>query len=231
MKNYNLLYVEDDLIAIDSILYFIEKKFNKVFIANDGEEALEIINNNEIDILLLDINIPQINGLQLAKKLRDTNVNIPILFLTAHSEKEKLFKALDLKVHGYLVKPLDVSKLIVSLNKIIEELDQANLSSSILFLKYNFSWHIRLNELKYNNTLIPLTKNEILLIQTLAKDKFHGLSFNEIKEKVFKDINIKDNSIVQLIARLKRKTKEISKNNDFFIDNIYQYGYKLNIKS
>ena len=231
MKNYNLLYVEDDLIAIDSILYFIEKKFDKVFIANTGAEALEIINNNTIDIFLLDINIPDINGLQLAKKIRDMNIDAPILFLTAHSEKEKLFKAIELKVHGYLVKPLDVSKLILSLDTIIDELNQTNLSSNILFFKYNFNWNIELKELKYNNTLIPLTKNEILLIDTLVKDKFTGLSFNEIKEKVFHSTEVKDNSIVQLIARLKRKSKEISTTNDFFIENIYQYGYKLSIKS
>lgn len=230
MAKYNLLYVEDDIETIDSILYFIEKKFNHIYIANEGKKALEYMEEHPIDLLLLDINIPNINGLQLAEKIRQKNSDIPILFLTAHSEKAKLLKAIKLQVHGYILKPLDINELTSSLNDIINYLDSQQKPLKNIALRYDFYWNIESEELQYKDTKIPLTKNETVFIRIMLENKFSPLTFNEIKERLFDDFEIKDNSIVQLVARLKKKTKTISKCEDFFIENIYQYGYKLTIK-
>lgn len=229
MAKYNLLYVEDDIETIDSVLYFIEKKFNDIYIANEGKQALEFIETHPIDLLLLDINIPNINGLQLAEKVRQKNSSIPILFLTAHSEKTKLLKAIKLQVHGYILKPLDINELTSSLNEIINYLDSQEKPTKIVSLRYGFHWNLESEELKYENTKVPLTKNETVFIRIMLENKFSPLTFNEIKERLFDDYEIKDNSIVQLVARLKKKAKKISNSNNFFIENIYQYGYKLSI--
>lgn len=229
MKKYNLLYVEDDIETIDDVVYFIKEKFKKIYIANDGKEALELFNTNDIDLLLLDINIPHINGLQLTEIIRKKNSQIPILFLTAYSEKDKLLKAIDLQIHGYILKPLNITELTTSLQKIIDLLDQKNEDKEIISFDNDFYWNTRLEELNYLNKKISLTKNETFFIKIMLDNKFKPLSFNEIKERIFDNYDIKDNSIVQLVARLKKKTKEISSNDNFFIENIYQYGYKLNI--
>lgn len=229
MRKYNLLYVEDDIEIIDDVLYFIKKKFKNIYIANDGKEAFELYNNHDIDLLLLDINIPYINGLQLAEMIRKTNPDIPILFLTAFSDKNKLLKAIDLQVHGYILKPLKIDELTISLNKMIALIDKKNELIDIVSFTNGFSWHKFLEELKYFDTIIPLTKNEVSFINIMLDQKCKPLSFDEIKDNLFEGSEIKDNSIVQLVARLKKKVKNISGSDDFFIENIYQYGYKLNI--
>lgn len=229
MSKYNLLYVEDDVEIIDDILYFIKKKFKKIYIANDGKEALDLFNENDIDLLLLDINIPYINGLQVAEIIRKENADIPILFLSAYSEKNKLLKAIDLQIHGYILKPLKIDELRTSLNKMTDLLNKKNEHTELISFTNGFSWHNVLEELRYHNKKIALTKNEISFIKIMLENKCKALSFSEIKDSLFENSDIKDNSIVQLVARLKKKSKSISSSDNFFIDNIYQYGYKLNI--
>jgi len=221
--------VEDDIEIIDDVLYFIKNKFKDIYVANDGKEAYDLYNNHDIDLLLLDINIPYINGLQLTEMIRETNSDIPILFLTAFSDKQKLLKAIDLQVHGYILKPLKIDELTISLNKMITLIDKKNERSDVISFTNGFSWHKFLEELRYFDKIIPLTKNEVSFINIMLEHKCKPLSFNEIKDNLFDGFEVKDNSIVQLVARLKKKAKNISGSDDFFIENIYQYGYKLNI--
>ena len=90
MMNLNLLYVEDDEEIIEDIDFFLKRHFNEIIIAQDGEEAFQYFKEKNPDIIILDINIPKLNGLKLASKIRETNKKIPIIFLTAFSDKENL---------------------------------------------------------------------------------------------------------------------------------------------
>ena len=228
MSRYNLLYVEDDLDTIENMVHFTKNKFNEVYIAKDGQEALDMIKNKNIDLLILDINIPLINGLELAKIIRKKNPIIPILFLTAYSDTSKLLKAIDLQVDGYLIKPLNIDDLNNYISKIFLKLNKIYISENVK-LQDNFTWNKKFQELKYNELTIPLTKTEIILLTKLISNQRHILSLEEIKEYVFSGKDITDNSIVQLISRLKNKTKMATASKHFFIENIYQYGYKLKI--
>ena len=123
-SKYNLLYVEVDMEAVESVIYFIENRFKKIYTAHDGESALEIIRNNEIDILLLDINIPKINGLKLAELVRQDNKDMPILFLSAIRNKEDILKAYSFQIDAYILKPLQIDHLYSSFNKVITGLNK-----------------------------------------------------------------------------------------------------------
>ena len=228
MKKYNLLYVEDDIEVVDDILYFIKSRFKNIYIANDGKQALDIFNTHDIDLLLLDINIPYINGLEFAEIIRKKDNDTPILFLTSHSDRNKLLKAISLQIHGYILKPLNISELTTSLSKMIDLLDKRNNTTDIIFFDNGFCWYNLTEELRYKDIIIPLTKNETLFINIMLHHKCKPLSFTEIKDNLFENSEVKDNSIVQLVARLKKKSKKLSGSKSFFIENIYQYGYKLN---
>ncbi len=117
MTNLNLLYVEDDEETIDNIDFFLKRHFNEIIIAQDGEEAFNYFKEKKPDIIILDINIPKLNGLKLASKIREINKKVPIIFLTAFSDKDNLLQAINLHACSYLIKPFKIDELINAINK------------------------------------------------------------------------------------------------------------------
>ena len=126
MTNLNLLYVEDDEEIIEDIDFFLKRHFNEIIIAQDGEEAFNYFEEKNPDIVILDINIPKMNGLKLASKIREINKKIPIIFLTAFSDKENLLQAINLHACSYLIKPFKIDELINTLNKCKRDFFQEN---------------------------------------------------------------------------------------------------------
>lgn len=227
MTNLNLLYVEDDEEIIEDIDFFLKRHFNEIIIAQDGEEAFRYFKEKNPDIIILDINIPKLNGLKLASKIRETNKKIPIIFLTAFSDKENLLQAINLHACSYLIKPFKIDELINTINKCKRDFFQENLNPHLKILSESFIWNKQKKELSFDNQRISLTKNEIALIDLFVENDFKFFTPEEINEFIFLNNDIKDNSIIQLISRLKRKITNLTGNNNFFIENIYNKGYHL----
>ncbi len=225
MNNLTLLCVEDDTEALEDIVYLLKKDFKNVYTASNGEMALEAYEQYKPSIILLDINIPKINGLDVAFKIRKNDTTTPIVFLTAHSEKEKLFKAIELQVSSYIVKPFKVNELKESILKIVNQLDSLN---SNLKLENNFSWNNNTNELFYKEKQVTTTKNEIVLIKLLLENKNKFLTVNELSLEVcISELDYTGNNVVQLISRFKKKIKKQIKSDNFFIESSYGNGYKI----
>lgn len=227
MTNLNLLYVEDDEETIDNIDFFLKRHFNEIIIAQDGEEAFNYFKEKKPDIIILDINIPKLNGLKLASKIREINKKVPIIFLTAFSDKDNLLQAINLHACSYLIKPFKIDELINAINKCKIYFFDENQNPYLKVLNQDFIWDKQKKELSFNNQKISLTKNEISLIDLFVENDFKFFTPEEIHEFIFLDNDIKDNSIIQLISRLKRKIINFSGNNNFFIENIYNKGYHL----
>ena len=227
MTNLNLLYVEDDEETIDNIDFFLKRHFNEIIIAQDGEKAFNYFIEKKPDIIILDINIPKLNGLKLASKIREINKKIPIIFLTAFSDKDNLLQAINLHACSYLIKPFRIDELINALNKCKRDFFEEKQNPYLKVLNQDFIWDKQKKELSFNNKKISLTKNEISLIDLFVENDFRFFTPEEIHEFIFLDNEIKDNSIIQLISRLKRKIINFSGNNNFFIENIYNKGYHL----
>ena len=227
MTNLNLLYVEDDEETIDNIDFFLKRHFNEIIIAQDGEEAFNYFKEKKPDIIILDINIPKLNGLKLASKIREINKKVPIIFLTAFSDKDNLLQAINLHACSYLIKPFKIDELINTINKCKRDFFEENQNPYLKVLNQDFIWDKQKKELSFNNQKISLTKNEIALIDLFVENDFRFFTPEEIHEFIFLNNDIKDNSIIQLISRLKRKIINFSGDNNFFIENIYNKGYHL----
>ncbi len=223
MNNLTLLCVEDDLESQGDIVYLLKKYFKDIYTAIDGNEALKVYKKEKPSIILLDINIPKLNGLEVAIKIRETDTTTPIIFLTAHSEKNMLLKAIDLQVSSYIIKPFKIEELKDTISKVIEKVGYVNLE-----LENNFSWNSEVSELYYKNKQVTITKNEILLINLLLEHKTRYLTVNEISLEVCTSENdMMGNNVVQLISRFKKKVKKQIKNDKFFIQSSYGNGYRI----
>ena len=178
LKKYTILYVEDDDVIRTELSSILENFFESVKIASNGKEALRtyLENQDDIDIIVSDINMPELNGIEMIKKIREIKDNVPAIFTTAHSDSEFLIEAIKLRVKEYIVKPLDIKKLIFIIEDIAKslELDKLLKQQREELIKFK-------NILDSNNLLLKLDNNFKITyvnklfckISTYKKDDFN----------------------------------------------------------
>ncbi|QKF73155.1 two-component system response regulator [Aliarcobacter faecis] len=218
---YNVLVVEDENQARENFVSYLSMFYENVFESNDGEEALEIYRTKKVDIILLDINIPKISGLEVARQIREKDLMTKIIVLTAHSEKSFLLEAMGLKLTKYLLKPVNRKDLKEAFELAISELKKFEviLNEEIIlreFYSYSFSTKI----LKFKNQEINLTQKEQLLFEYLVKNRNKICLYDELL--VYTDISTLD-GLKNLIKRLRNKFEDV------LILNISGIGYKINL--
>jgi len=116
-----LLYVEDSSESMEFTLELFEDFFGEIVTAVDGKDAIEKFNTHDIDIIITDINMPVMNGLDMLKEIRATNKEIPVLVLSAYSESEYFIESIQLGVNGYILKPIDYQQMTDTLYSVIEK--------------------------------------------------------------------------------------------------------------
>ena len=114
LKNITILYAEDEKSLRDITLNILKGFTNKQYVAENGLEGLELFKKHEeeIDLIITDVNMPQMNGLDMIKEIKKINANIPIIVATAFSNTEYLLEAIDIGVDKYILKPIDMKKLL-----------------------------------------------------------------------------------------------------------------------
>jgi len=226
MHNHTLLYAEDDELIRENLLYLLRDYFTDIFVVHDGQEALDIYKEKKPDIVILDICMPKINGLDVAKDIRNHDEKTPIIMLTGHSDRERLLDAVNLKLEAYLVKPVDYTKLNDILNKTIEKISE----NHIIPFRKELIWDAQTQILRYKNKVIKLTKKEKLTLEVLAQNINKYISNDSLIYQVWDDEipdESHDNKLIQLIYRLNKKIFEQTDYNEKLIENSYTLGYRI----
>ena len=127
LKNLTLLYVEDDEIARIKLAKLLKREFSNVLLASNGLEGYILfqkqqLEKNKIDLILSDINMPQMNGLEMFEKIKELDSEIPIIYTTARTESKELLKAIELHANHYILKPINVEDLISRIQKVCEKI-------------------------------------------------------------------------------------------------------------
>lgn len=222
---FTLLYAEDDDATRSGYMKYFKTIFQTVYEASHGQEAYNLYIEYNPDVLLLDINMPHIDGLTLVSKIRDLDKDVKIIILTAHLDQEKLLKAIPLGLVGYLKKPVQKRELESILKKTLAKLkvensQVLNFSDSIFFDKVS-------NKLFNSEEEIHLTKNEIILIHFLSSKFKIAYSIEDIIDEYWhmsSQKNMSQDSIRNIIKRLKPKLPENA------IKNNYGLGYQFVLK-
>lgn len=121
-RQLTLLYVEDNDDARIGGLFILEELFGKVIVANDGEEGLKKFQEHSVDVVMTDVNMPKMNGLEMVNAIRLLNAQTPILILSAYNESGYFIESIRQGVDGYLLKPIDMKQLLETLGRVIEKL-------------------------------------------------------------------------------------------------------------
>ena len=110
-KTLKLLYVEDNEDAREALLSLLENFFDDIVVAVDGEDAIEKFKNGHFDLIISDIRMPKMNGIEFSKKVRKINMEIPIIIATAHKESGYIIECIEVGVNAYLLKPINFKHL------------------------------------------------------------------------------------------------------------------------
>lgn len=187
LKNMSILYVEDEK-DLREVTHEILKSFTKnQYIAENGQEGLELFKKYEknIDLIVTDINMPILNGLEMAKEIKNINPNIPIIITTAFSNKEYLLESIDIGIDKYVLKPIDIAKLLQAM------------SQSIIYYELKELFIDKLTNLPNRNKLKKdLTQTDDVLMAFFDIDGF--LTLNDLFGE-----EIGDGILVELSYKLK----------------------------
>ena len=115
----SILYVEDEQGVREKLGKFIKRFSSEFYVASDGKEGLELYEKNRVDLVISDIKMPKLDGIEMAKSIRMIDKEQNIIFTTAHSEDVLYQKAIEPNVDGYILKPVDYEKLEEAINSVI----------------------------------------------------------------------------------------------------------------
>ena len=221
---YKILFVEDEKPLRDNYVTFLKRYFEDVYEAEDGEIAYKIYKEKKPQILIVDINIPKLNGIDLLKKIREEDHTTKAIILTAHSDVEYLLSAASLKLTKYLVKPITRQELHNALNLVTQELsDFYVLSKKRIQFKDNFYFDIKTQELFHESKLISLTNKESAFLSLLSSKSELTFTYDDIVLSLWSDYDRSGgvDALKTIIKNLRRKLPKDT------IKNIFGVGYKL----
>jgi len=222
----SILFIEDDKTIRENYLTFLKSQFDEVYEAGDGLSAYQIYLEKKPDILIIDISLPKLNGLDLLKKIREKDLSTKAIMFTGNTDTSFLLKAAELKLTKYLVKPVSRTELKNALGLVEDEIRNFQvLSKEFLFLKDNYSWDYTNKELYSNNKIINLTKTEVEILSKLFRNNELTISYDELLIDIWGTF---DSSKIDLVKTAIKKLRKKLPNET--IVNIYGQGYKINTK-
>ncbi len=178
----NLLYVEDNEEVRNSTMIIFGEFFGNITIAENGEDGYQKFQEQNFDLIITDINMPKLNGLEMIAKIRETNIDIPILVLSAYNETNFFMDSIKLGVEGYLLKPIDMDQFLLVLNKIIQKVQLRDESTSYLSLLTQYQ------EVTDNSLIVSKTDTEGNI--TYVNDEFCKISEYSKEELIGQNHNI-----------------------------------------
>ena len=227
-KNLKVLYVEDNQESRIQALKMFENYFTHIDVAVDGQDALQKYKkyfydtNNYYDLVITDIRMPKMNGIDMSKAIYKLNLHQKIIIISAYSDKNYFIDLINLGVDGFIQKPLSfeqVSEAFAQLSKNIQD-------NSIIKLSQGCTYNNLSKELLCNDKKIAITKNEYKFIEFLIQSHNNVFRIEEIFNYIYSDEldkNFTDDSIKGLVKRLRKKLP------DDLILHSRTTGYSINI--
>jgi len=221
----NILIIEDEEKVVQVIKAYLEKSGYKVYIALNGISGIEIFKKNKLDLIILDLMLPDINGEDICRVIRETS-DVYIFMLTAKGSLEDKIDGLNIGADEYLVKPFSPRELTARVNALFRRFNNVN-ASILSFDSGSLIINTEERSVKIRNIDIMLTPNEFDILYILAINKGIVLTREQIIQKTFGvDFEGYDRTIDVHVKNLRKKIEEDSKNPKYIIT-VVKIGYKF----
>ncbi|MDQ0274007.1 DNA-binding response OmpR family regulator [Peptoniphilus koenoeneniae] len=205
-----ILVVEDEKDLNKIIVKHLLKQDFIVDYAYNGLEALDFVAYTKYDLIILDIMMPEMDGFEFAKKIRDEENDTPILFLTAKDTIEDRVRGLDLGGDDYLIKPFDFKELLARIRAIVR---RKNGESSNIIRVFDLSVDINKKQVKRGSKLIDLTAKEYQVLEYLLRNKNQILTRENIRDGVWPYDSSAESNVIDVLIKNIRKKIDIENSN------------------
>lgn len=223
ISELTLLYVEDDCELREQFVRVLKARFKHVFEAEDGIKALEMYEKHTPHMMVIDINLPKKDGLEVIEHIRKNDKYTPIVILSAYSDQEKLLRAMKLGLSDYLIKPVPHKKLITLLDEMALIDENRVIKQNVIVLHNGYFWNKEEKRLSYDDEIITLTKRERIFLHYMVKQVDKVITFDSLENLIWEneESEIAYSSLSHLLKRLRKKLPEE------LIENIYGEGYRI----
>ena len=226
-KDLSVLLVEDYEPLRDDMAEMLDDLFKTVTVTSDGSEALNVYQNDDksFDLVITDIQMPVMNGVELSEAIRDINAEQQIVVLSAHTDSDYLLKLINLGIAQFLTKPIEHEELMDTLFHVSKKINHTEVEPQniqMIDLGESYIWDKEKMLLKQDDNIVDLTRHELLLIQLLVKKSEQVCTNDTIMQNFYNNgIDISENSIRNLVFKLRKKLPASA------IRSIYGMGYKF----
>ncbi|WP_044418668.1 response regulator transcription factor [Halarcobacter anaerophilus] len=221
LKDKSVLFAEDDEIIKKNITDVLKMLFKEVYTVTNRQKAYELYEEESIDLVITDIKMPLMDGLDLTEKIRKKDYDIPIILLTNFTQQEILMQAVNLSIDGYITKPIELEDLISTIQKSMKRVVK---NKGVIPLSKNIFYSITTQEVYQNNKLIQLGFKELQLLKLLIKNYKKTVTKDEISSVLWPLESVSDSSIKNLILRIRKKFDED------IITSVRGVGYRLQLE-
>ena len=219
LKELRILLVEDEEKLASLLKNAIGDSFYSFHISSNGKEGLEMFKTIAPDIVITDIMMPYMDGLEMSKEIRRLNIDVPIIILSAFSETDKFLNAIDVGVVKYLIKPFDPDELLDYISSLSERFE-----SKLIKLVDDYTFNTTKKTLYKNSRYVALSKNEKIFLGFLIENYSQNemIKDEEIKSLLWGDEEVSNERLRTFIRRFRQKTsKEL-------VLNLKGFGYQIN---
>lgn len=231
----NILIVDDDKEIVEAIEFYLKPEGFNILKAYDGLEAIESLIDNNIDLVIMDVMMPNLDGLKATLKIREHN-NIPIILLSAKNQDMDKILGLNMGADDYVTKPFNPLELIarvksqlrrfINLNHQNEEINSTDSSNSLL-ISGGLSLDKDAKIVKLDGEIIKVTPIEFKILEFLLGNKGMVFSSKDIYEHVWEDVAYNCEKTVAVHIRRIREKIEINSKDPKYLKVVWGIGYKI----
>lgn len=221
LSNITIVYVEDDE-NIRSYIYEFFKRFNvNIHITSNAEDGIELYKEYNPDILIVDINLPNMSGIEMISKIRKKDELTRVIITTAYTNEEFTLQAIELHITRYLVKPVTSKNLLPALEKAIDEINKFSDKYLNVDLGEEYYYNTKNEQLYKEGELIELRKKEMDLLKFFVANENKTVTYEMLENRIWEDSVMTQDAIRGQIRNLRKKT------HPKIVKNISGVGYKI----
>lgn len=223
---FNILIVDDEKKITQVVKAYLDKEGYNCIAANNGEQALKYLTNNNFDLIILDRMLPDINGESICKKIRETSM-VHIIMLTAKTEDEDRIEGFNIGCDDYVCKPFNVKELVLRVKAVFRKLDIEK--KDVLKFSDELEINMLSHDVKVRGEKIVLTNTEYKILLLFAKNPNRIFSREQLLELAIDEHYEKVDRIIDAHIKNLRQKIELDTKKAKIIQTVYGVGYKFGL--
>ena len=227
---YNILVCDDDREIVEAIEIYLSQEGYKVLKAYDGYEALKVLDREKVDLLIIDVMMPKLDGIRATLKIRE-NSSIPIIILSAKTEDSDKILGLNIGADDYVEKPFNPLELVARVKSQLRRYTQlgnaAEAAGGNVYTVGGLSINDDLKEVTVDGEVVKLTPIEYNILLLLVKNQGKVYSINQIYESIWNEDAIGADNTVAVHIRHIREKIEINPKEPRYLKVVWGVGYKI----